>query len=453
MAHLLALLLLAFLAAPLRAQTTALLPAERAALAERLVSSGASGAVVAVVVDSAIAVEAVGHTDLRRTRPMRTDLLFGTVDFDDVLTSLVAAALAAGGRLDLEAPIGAYAPDLPPRVGAVTLAQLLSHTAGLDDAEEEPPRRRPVSRVWPSATDRALFTQPGAIHSPSRYGYPLARAILEARTGSAFAKLVRDLVLEPAGMTRTALDPATAERLGAAPGHAVSTTSAQPLVALAPTDNPGAQVYATAGDLARLVRLWIGHDAANEGGVVPPAAFRTVGAARAPRPAQPEDSVGLGVRIERFAGHRQISYTGGFAGYGTLVRVLPDARIGIVMLTNATGAVPTHVADTILERALRERGTTPADAASPAAPETPAPEDPAAFAGTYANGDRIVTLAMRDGQLHWVDGDLALPVRRRDARFEALVEDGRVAQTFRWFRDAAGADYLIVRERAFRRER
>jgi hypothetical protein len=95
----------------------------------------------------------------------------------------------------------------------------------------------------------------------------------------------------------------------------------------------------------------------------------------------------------------------------------------------------------------------PADAAPPAARETPAPEGPGAFAGTYANGDRIVTLAMRDGSLHWVDGDLALPVRRRGALFEALVDDGRVAQTFRWFRDAAGADYLIVRERAFRRER
>ena len=38
------------------------------------------------------------------------------------------------GKLDLDAPVGIYAPDLPPRVGSVTLAQLLSHTAGLDDA-------------------------------------------------------------------------------------------------------------------------------------------------------------------------------------------------------------------------------------------------------------------------------------------------------------------------------
>jgi hypothetical protein len=50
-----------------------------------------------------------------------------------------------------------------------------------------------------------------------------------------------------------------------------------------------------------------------------------------------------------------------------------------------------------------------------------------------------------------VDGDLALPVRRTGSLFEALVADGRVAQTFRWFRDAAGENYLIVRERAFRR--
>jgi CubicO group peptidase (beta-lactamase class C family) len=443
--------MLTLLAPPLRAQTPALRRAERAALEEQLVGFGASGAVVAVVMDSAIAVEAVGHTDARRTRPMEPDLLFGTVDFDDVLTSLVAATLATRGRIDLEQPIRTWAADLPPRVGTVTLAQLLSHTAGLDDAEEEPPRRRPVSRVWPAATDRALFTQPGAIHSPSRYGYPLARAILESATGTSFADLARALVLDPVGMTRTALDPATAERLGAAPGYAVSTTSAQPLVALEPTANPSAQLYATAGDLARLVRLWIVRGPASGDDAVPAAAFRTVGAGRAPRPAQPEDSVGLGVRITRFAGYRQISYAGGYAGYGTLVRILPEAGVGIVMLANATGALPTRVADAILQRALRERGAPVAVAAPPPADTTPAPADPAAFAGTYANGDRIVTLALRDGSLHWVDGDLALPVRRTGSLFEALVADGRVAQAFRWFRDAAGEDYLIVRERAFRR--
>jgi hypothetical protein len=58
---------------------------------------------------------------------------------------------------------------------------------------------------------------------------------------------------------------------------------------------------------------------------------------------------------------------------------------------------------------------------------------------------------MRAGHLHWRDGDLALPIRRDGKVLEAVVADGRVAQTFQWTRDAAGRRYLLLGDRAFSR--
>lgn len=413
-----------------------------------LTAFAASGAAIAVVsVDGVLLLEGYGRTTHEGGEAVTPDMPFGTVRLRDVFTALAAVRLAQLGGIDMDAPIGRYAADLPPRIGSITLAQLLSHTAGLDDARDVPTRRRPVSTVWAGATDRALFTEPGAIHSPSRHGLPLARAILEARSGQPQTELVRSLVMAPAGMERSTFDGAHAERLGAVPGLVVSTASDRPLVMMPPSTNPMPQLYTTARDLASLMRRWLGAAATSGRPVSARAAFDAVGTARAPRPGHSPDSVGLGVRITRTSGHRTISFTDGEAGYGVLLRIIPEAGVGIAILANATGAVLTATADTMLAAFLAGR-------ALPASTEAPAIADlPGAvtsFAGTYANGDRIVVLEARDGQLYWRDGDLALPVRREGARLDAIIGDGRVAKRFYWTRDEAGRAYLIVDERAYR---
>jgi CubicO group peptidase (beta-lactamase class C family) len=215
---------------------------------------GATGAAIAIVTaDSTRVLAGFGRLvedGLARVTP---DNPFGTVGFDDVITALTASILAAHGRIDLRAGVGRYAPDLPTPIAAITMAQLLSHTSGLDDAPELPPRRRPVARVWPNATERALFTQPGAIYSPSGIGYRLARSIMEQVTGSTWNALVNEIVLGPAGMTHTTFDAGRAESLGAVPGHVVSLTSDRPMQMLTTTANPAEQMYSALAMLLPII--------------------------------------------------------------------------------------------------------------------------------------------------------------------------------------------------------
>jgi hypothetical protein len=145
---------------------------------------------------------------------------------------------------------------------------------------------------------------------------------------------------------------------------------------------------------------------------------------------------------------RQLSYAGSIAGYGTLVRWLPDARAGVVILTNATGAVLHASADSAL--ALVLPGNTTVQEAT-ATPEPHGFADLAMYAGTYGNGERVVVLEMQAGQLHWRDGDVLLPVQREGARLDVMIPDGRVAQVLHVHHDAAGTAYLLVGDRAYRR--
>jgi len=419
-------------------------------LAEReLLAESATGGVVALITgNSPVTLAAVGHQDAQRNVPMEADLLFGTGGFDDVLTALATVLLARDGTVALHAPIRTYAPDLPPRIGSVTLVQLLSHTAGLDDAEDDPaPRPRPGSRIWPGATDRALFTEPGRIYSHSRYSYFLARAILSEVTGRPFSDLIHERILVPAGMERSTLDGTAAEAMGAAPGYLITSDAEGPVRPLRPSESPLRQLYATAGDIARLLQLGMGES----DGVSPVAAFDTLIAARAALPVIPGDSVAFGLRVRRFRGARQLSYESTIAGYGTLVRFIPDARVGVVMFGNATGAVLRTTADTLLSALLRNAGYAMGDDSAILA-EPDMPDDPAVYAGTYANGDRIVVLEVHQGELHWRDGDILLRVRREGTRLDVLVPDGRIAQVLHFARDAEGTSYLFVGNRAYRRE-
>jgi CubicO group peptidase (beta-lactamase class C family) len=356
--------------------------------------------------------------------PVRPDQPFGTVGFGDVLIAFAALLLEHAGGLDTHSPVSTYVSDLPPRVGGVTLDQLFSHTAGLDDAEDAPTRRRPVSALWPGATDGALFTEPGAIYSRSRIGIRLAHAILAQEAGEEATRLVERSVLEPAGMRRTTFDPAIAGSLDAVPGLVVSRTSAAPLHALTPATNPRPQLYATAGDIAGLLARWLQEDPAPDRRNWPERAIAGMMAPRAALPATTGDSVAVGLIISRLRGHRQLSYTSGEAGYGVVIRLVPEAKAGVVVLANATGAMLHRTADSVLARVVPEEV---APGVSGPGRVDPLPAEAAAYAGTYANGDRIVVLESREGGLFWRDGDLLLPVRRDGSRLDAYVADGRAA--------------------------
>lgn len=438
---------LAAVAVPVHAQETSLL--ERAGVAElalrELRQRAAPGGVVALVREGRVEVQAIGHSDPERTVTMLPERLFGTGGLAGAIAGLVAAALAGEGAIDPALPIRTWAPDLPERVGAITLEQLLGGRSGLDDARDEPPRRRPGPRVWPGATDRALFTEPGALYSPSRHAPALARAILVAATGEeSFESLAGRVVFAPAGMRSSTFDALRADALGAVPGMVVSTGERSPMLALLPRASPVPQLYTTAGDLARLLQAGMEADGPL------PRAFEWLAAARAVRPADPRDSVGAGVLIGDFHGHRMIRYEGGIGGYGTVVRWLPGAATGVVALTNATGALLTGTADGLLRHALgNEAMAGAADGPPPPPANTPAADS--AYAGTWANGDRIILLELADGRLFWRDGDLRLEVRREGGVLDVVVADGRVAQRLRWYADAAGRPYLLAGDLAYRK--
>ena len=105
---------------------------------------GLAGAVIAIVHDGKPAyLQAIGTQDRARQVPMKTDSIFWIASMTKPVTSVAAMMLVEEGKLDLNAPIATYLPELKDRtVGGQPakrqpqVVDLLRHTAGLTYPEE-----------------------------------------------------------------------------------------------------------------------------------------------------------------------------------------------------------------------------------------------------------------------------------------------------------------------------
>ena len=99
----------------------------------------------------------------------------------------------------------------------------------------------------------------------------------------------------------------------------------------------------------------------------------------------------LGWGLTEWNGHQVVSHGGGIDGFNSLVALMPDQKLGIIILTNVSGsALPQQIQNTVFENIVGKPGSTVA--AGPAAP-------PQSEVGKYALGALNIEVAFKDGKL------------------------------------------------------
>ncbi len=149
--------------------------------------------------------------------PMTLDTVFDLASLTKpVATASSVLVLADQGRVDLDAPLGKYLPELGAR-GVATLRQALTHTAGFladtpyadyDGGADEAVRRIAL---------HALRYPPGSDTRYSDVGFLLLGEVVRRVTGKDLAAFAREAVFAPLGMTETGFLPGPELRLRAAP--------------------------------------------------------------------------------------------------------------------------------------------------------------------------------------------------------------------------------------------
>ncbi|MFJ2341999.1 serine hydrolase domain-containing protein [Streptomyces antimycoticus] len=160
-----------------------------------------------------------GAADLVSGRAVRPDDRFRAGSITKAFVATVILQLWAERRVELNAPIGRYLPDLLPSAFSrrITVAQLLNHTSGLPDHRGLPDDSTPegvVRHRWDRWTPREwvetvthdpLKFDPGATQEYRGINYVLLALIIERLTGRPYGQAIESRVLRPLGLARTLL--------------------------------------------------------------------------------------------------------------------------------------------------------------------------------------------------------------------------------------------------------
>jgi CubicO group peptidase (beta-lactamase class C family) len=278
----------------------------------------------------------VGYADLEQQVPAAAETVYEIGSITKCYTAIAVLTLVDAGKLDLDAPLSQYLPDYVGPARAVTVRQLLQHTAGIPTYTAMPKMAGklewvPLTReeMVASFADEPLEFEPGTEFNYSNSGYYLLGLVVEAVTGQDFYAFLAEAVLEPLGLSQTF--SGKREELVPHRSHGYSVSPAG-YVNAAPTPylTPFAagSLLATAADVTRFRRAVHHGDHYSEW-------LRKSAVSGGRFPDGTPNQYCLGALIETdFHGHRSWGHTGGISGYNSYHMHLPDEDLTIVVLQN-----------------------------------------------------------------------------------------------------------------------
>jgi len=264
-----------FLLAPLTALcATPKLPGVGAAMQAAVNAGQLSGAVTAVVSEDRILhLEATGLADVAAKKPMRPDSLFWIASMTKPVTAVAVLMLQDEGKLNVTNPISDYIPEFARlktpsgKPANLSLAQALTHTSGLGEADSQAARNaHTLADLIPHYLAAPMQYEPGAKWKYTQSGINVAARVVEIVSGMSFDAFVQKRVLDPLGMKDTTFYPAEKSPGSLVIGYIKSKTADALEAAALPADfgAPGhpplgnGGLFSTGADYARFCQMLLG---------------------------------------------------------------------------------------------------------------------------------------------------------------------------------------------------
>jgi CubicO group peptidase (beta-lactamase class C family) len=275
-----------------------------------------------------------------------TDSVFQIGSITKVWTATMVMQLVEEGALHLDAPVVDVLPEFRLADGEVTtrvtMRHLLTHTSGIDgDVFTDTGRGDDCLEKYVVLLGEVAQNHPlGATFSYCNSGYAVAGRVIERLTGLTWDKALRDRLLDPLGLKHTVTLPEEAILHRAAVGHQASAggqPARVPRWILPRGLGPGGLITASVADVLTFARLHLAGGITQDGRrLLSAASVATMAAKHAdlPNSLNSRDSWGLGWSRFGWDGHRLIGHDGGTIGQAAYLRLLPEAGLAVVLLTN-----------------------------------------------------------------------------------------------------------------------
>ena len=308
--------------------------------AEQMTELHIPGVVVVLIQDGEILLsKGYGFANLEEPVPINPDetlVRIGSVSKLFVATAVMQ--LVERGKLDLHTDVNQYLgtfqinDDYPE---PVTLAHLLTHTAGFDDYWSNTTDPTKIQPLGPYLAERMppRVIPTGEIISYSNHGYALAAYIVERASGIAFDQYVKENILRPLGMDRSGylLSPPIPPDLAVGYFYENGTYTPQPIDY--DDDYPGGSLVSSATDMAKFMLAHLQDGCYQDVCILQPATIAEMH--RQQFTNHPQLAGWTYGFVEGFGNEqRLIGHSGAIRGFASDITLLPEHNLGYFVAFN-----------------------------------------------------------------------------------------------------------------------
>lgn len=341
------------------------------------------------------------------------------------MTSLAVMLLMEDGKLDVDAPVRQYVPELTAFSPEPTLRQLMTHTSGmrcyldlgfLCNGMSAKPRGYALAT---SVRQTELNFPSGQKMLYCNGGYHLLSIVVERVSGMPFKAFLRQRLFEPLGMLDTQAPENDYEiHSGVAAQHMAVPGGGYRRGILPHEETRGdGSVISTVDDMLKWLKNLRGpHQIGSEQTWRQMLAHTRLDSGLVMK-------YGLGLVRAPYRGVEVIHHAGGIVGGACQMITMPSAELDIIIIANGAPASPSELADKIIDIVL-------SDSLGPSATtEHVATSDYAKLAGRHYRTPSGLTIGFVDveGKLHFsLVGNYPMPLRAGDGLLRIEYEDAGV---------------------------
>lgn len=365
------------------------------------------GVAVGILVDGKEEHAFHGVTSVENPVPVNDDTLFQYGSTGKTFTATAMLRLVEQGRVDLDAPVRAYIPELRLKdeevARSVTVFHLFNHTAGWegDLIEDMGSGDDALARYVERMATIEQVTPLGESVSYNNASLSLAGRVIEKVTGQTYEQAMKELLLQPLGLDHCYFFPTDIMTRRFVVGHNQTgddtITVARPW-AIPRSSNPAGGISGTVGDLIAWARFHLGDGRAADGSrILSEEVLRRM---QQPTVETPGSALGDAVGISWLlrdvdGGVRLVSHGGDTIGQHSAFTMVPERGFAVASLTNCGPNGP-QLNEEIVRWALAEYlGVVQQDPE----PVTMSDAELAPYAGVYETIAATATVEVRDGGL------------------------------------------------------
>ena len=311
----------------------------------RMAELGVPGVALGVLHDGRVETAGFGVTNVEHPLPVDERTLFRVASITKTFTGTLAMRLVEQGKLDLDAPLRRYLPDLrladPDATERATLRDCLDHYGGWtgDVFDDFGRGDDALARYVAHMAKVPQLTRLGTVWSYNNAGFSIAGRVIEVASGMPYERALAELLLKPLGLERSFFFAEDMVTHRVAAGH--TSLPEGPRVtrpwAIARAGHPMGGLVSCVDDLLG----WARFQMSDGMGLLRRETLDHAQAALKPAGAM-ADAIGVAWQSVDVGGTRVVQHGGSWLNQLSTFRMVPERGFAVVVLTNGHRGAELH---------------------------------------------------------------------------------------------------------------